>query len=162
MRLDSALLGIIAAAGAFSVLAPSAHAATLPAEYKELVYIEGTGTQYINTEYTPQSTDTIEMEMDLEIKVCADDPRIKDDVGKRAIQRGPVVYCLEEADNPDIDSASFGPQTQFKETYSEDLGGIMRIDSDSLHFIPYYSWDNREAGKMKVWISYEEQPADSL
>ena len=64
MRLDSALLGMIAAAGAFAVLAPSAHAATLPAEYKELVYIEGTGTQYINTEYTPQSTDTIEMEME--------------------------------------------------------------------------------------------------
>lgn len=100
--------------------------------------------------------DTIELEMDLEIKVCAADPRIKDDVGKRAIQRGPVVYCLEEADNPDIDSASFGPQTRFKETYSEDLGGIMRIDSDSLHFIPYYSWDNREAGKMKVWVSYQE------
>lgn len=64
MRLDSALMGMIAAAGAFAVLAPSAHAATLPPEYKELVYIEATGTQWINTEYTPQSTDTIEEEVE--------------------------------------------------------------------------------------------------
>jgi hypothetical protein len=55
---------MIAAAGAFAVLAPSAHAATLPSEYKALLYIEGTGTQYINTGYTPQSTDTIEEEVE--------------------------------------------------------------------------------------------------
>ena len=64
MRLGSALLGMIAAAGAFAVLAPSTHAATLPSEYKALLYIEGTGTQYINTGYTPQSTDTIEEEVE--------------------------------------------------------------------------------------------------
>ena len=42
----------------------------------------------------------------------------------------------------------------------DNLGGIRSIkaisNGQTLHFIPYYAWDNREAGKMKVWIDYQE------
>ena len=59
MRFKSSCSGILAAC-AFSLCAD---AAALPAEYIQLEYIEGTGTQWINTGYTPASTDTIEVEV---------------------------------------------------------------------------------------------------
>ncbi len=38
----------------------------------------------------------------------------------------------------------------------DQLNGIYSIESDNgLNFIPYYSWDNREAGEMKVWVDYK-------
>ena len=64
MRSKSSCSGIIAAGLALAAIAFSSHAATLPAEYIQLEYIEGTGTQWINTGYTPQSTDTIEVEVE--------------------------------------------------------------------------------------------------
>ena len=60
MRFESCF-GVFAVGCAFALCA---RAATLPAEYVQLEYIEGTGTQWINTGYTPQSTDTIEVEVE--------------------------------------------------------------------------------------------------
>jgi hypothetical protein len=54
----------IFAACACAALALCADAAALPAGYAPLEYIQGSGAQWINTGYTPQSTDTIEMEME--------------------------------------------------------------------------------------------------
>ncbi len=45
--------------------------------------------------------DAIELNMDMPVEVVAADPRTKEDEGMRAIQRGPIVYCIEEADNKD-------------------------------------------------------------
>ena len=60
MRLESCF-GVFAIGCAFALCA---RAATLPAEYIRLEYIQGTGTQWINTGYTPNSTDTIEEEVE--------------------------------------------------------------------------------------------------
>ena len=64
MRSKSSCSGIIVAGFALAAIAFSSHAATLPAEYIRLEYIQGTGTQWINTGYTPASTDTIEEEVE--------------------------------------------------------------------------------------------------
>ena len=64
MRSKSSCSGIIVAGFALAAIAFSSHAATLPAEYIRLEYIAGTGTQWINTGYTPASTDTIEEEVE--------------------------------------------------------------------------------------------------
>lgn len=34
------------------------------------------------------------------------------------------------------------------------MGGIRCLDSGDLRLIPYYSWDNRDACEMKVWLPY--------
>ena len=36
---------------------------------------------------------------------------------------------------------------------------ILKADTESgeLTFIPYFAWDNRESGKMKVWVNFKEQ-----
>jgi len=106
--------------------------------------------------------DQIALTLDMPVELVAADPRVKEDEGKRTIQRGPLVYCLEEIDNPGIDKAVLSASTAFTENFDKDkLCGIMQIDATTadnapLHFIPYYTWDNREAGKMKVWVDFSE------
>lgn len=100
--------------------------------------------------------------MAMPVEVVAADPRIKGNIGKRAIQRGPLVYCIEETDNAkDFDKLTLSPTTSFNNRFDTSLlngvVSIQAIDGDrQFSLIPYYSWDNREAGKMKVWIDYKE------
>ena len=98
--------------------------------------------------------DRVDLNFDMEVEVVAADPRVKEDVGKRAIQRGPLVYCIEEVDNPDFDAVRIREDDTFNTSFEKDfLGGIVSItSSEGTRFIPYYAWDNREAGKMKVWV----------
>ena len=99
--------------------------------------------------------DVVELDLEMPVQVLSADPRVKANVGKRAIQRGPLVYCLEEIDNPQIDDAVIEPNMHFT-TVRNDLLDIVEIrgvtNGQVLKFVPYYIWDNREAGKMKVWI----------
>lgn len=102
--------------------------------------------------------DAIELNMDMPVEVVAADPRTKEDEGMRAIQRGPIVYCIEEADNKDgFDDLKISENADFTTAFEKDLlNGVVTIDAKvgdrTLKYIPYYSWDNREAGKMKVWV----------
>lgn len=109
-----------------------------------------------------KSGDIIVLQLDMPVEMVAADPRVKEDAGKRAIQRGPLVYCMEETDNPQVfDQMKLSPATQFEEAYKSDLlDGVVGIHATtgkgSFSLIPYYSWDNRAAGKMAVWLPYEE------
>lgn len=44
-------------------------------------------------------SDTIQIEFPMKVQVIESDSRVRETIGKAAVQRGPVVYCLEEADN---------------------------------------------------------------
>lgn len=98
--------------------------------------------------------DIVEMNMAMDAELVAADPRVKADIGKRAVQRGPLVYCAEETDNPDFSAVSFSAGTSFSEQWESSLlGGVVSLTSDEgVKFVPYYSWCNREQGRMKVWI----------
>ncbi|MDR3252206.1 MAG: glycoside hydrolase family 127 protein, partial [Tannerella sp.] len=90
------------------------------------------------------------------------DPRVKEDTGKRAIKRGPLVYCVEQIDNQaDFERMALSPLTTYQAEYQPVLlNGVTAITASSegkkITLIPYYAWDNREAGEMKVWIDYSE------
>ena len=98
--------------------------------------------------------DCVGLHFDMPVEVVAADPRVKEDEGKRAVQRGPVVYCLEEVDNPDIDAVRIAEDEKFDTAFEKGLlGGIVSIKAaEGGNYIPYYAWDNRAAGKMKVWV----------
>lgn len=102
--------------------------------------------------------DVIELDMDMPVELVAADPRTKEDEGMRAVQRGPLVYCIEEVDNKDgFDELAISEDAEFTTAFQKDLlKGVVTIDAKAcgktLKYIPYYSWDNREAGKMKVWV----------
>ena len=102
--------------------------------------------------------DVIDLEMDMPVEVVEADPRVKEDVGKRAVQRGPLVYCLEEADNPsDFDGITLSPDAPWEAGFDAGLlSGVVKITDGTATYIPYYAWDNRTAGKMKVWVPLAE------
>lgn len=116
--------------------------------------------QYLTLDRTWKKGDVIDFNMEMPVKMVAANPLVKDDYGKRAIQRGPLVYCMEECDNKgNYDSSKLSGKTTFKTNYEKNLlGGVVTISasdkSGTYHFIPYYAWDNREPGKMKVWVDY--------
>lgn len=106
--------------------------------------------------------DEISLSFDMPVEVVASDPRVKENVGKRAIQRGPLVYCMEEADNKeDFEKAILASDVMFTSVSDPGLlNGVVKITASAggknMTLVPYYAWDNREAGKMKVWIDYDE------
>ena len=80
--------------------------------------------------------------------------------GKVAITRGPLVYCLESVDNPDVDifTVPLDPDTLRDEFAPELLGGCVvihakAIDGRPLKFIPYFLWANRGESQMTVWVN---------
>ena len=99
----------------------------------------------------------------MEPKMVAADPRVKADEGRRAIQRGPIVYCLEETDNPNISDAVLDACAVLDTAFEPQLlSGIVTVTahhkSGDLKFIPYYSWDNRDPGRMEVWVRFHKKP----
>lgn len=106
--------------------------------------------------------DVIVINLDMPVKVMAADPQVKADEGKRALMRGPVVFCMEGIDNAETyDTAALDASTTFSSEFNAGLvGGVQTIAATTadmqLNFIPYYAWDNREACPMKVWVDYAE------
>jgi len=108
--------------------------------------------------------DEITLLLDMPVELVAADPRVKENIGKRAIQRGPLVYCLEQTDNPNInmDNVSIDQGVAFSLHTGEGKLKEMKIlkantENGELTFVPYFAWDNREAGKMKVWVDFNEK-----
>lgn len=108
-----------------------------------------------------KANDKITLALKMPVEMIQADPRVKENTGKRAVQKGPLVYCAEEADNISFDDLTLSPATKFKDEFNSLLlNGITTIDAitgdKTIRFIPYYSWDNRDAGQMKVWVDYNE------
>ncbi len=118
---------------------------------------------YLSVPNTWKPGDHMMLHLDMPVELVEADPRVKDKVGKRAIQRGPIVYCLEETDNKSLDfnKVSINNRTTFNilpgTGILNDMKILKAVSTDQvLSLIPYFSWDNREPGKMKVWVDYEE------
>lgn len=110
-----------------------------------------------------QSGDVITLDMDMPVEVVAADPLVEENLDKRAVQRGPLVYCMEEVDNPShFDQTVLNSNSVFQTSFNSNLlNGVEIIQASNgqqaTTFIPYYAWDNRKPGKMKVWVDYKEE-----
>ncbi len=118
---------------------------------------------YVTLERNWERGDKITLTLDMPVEVVAADPRVEANIGKRAIQRGPLVYCIEEIDqaNKNLDAIQLSGASTFEATNaSGKLDGMVEIQGETgdanFTMIPYFAWDNREAGRMKVWIDYNE------
>jgi hypothetical protein len=77
--------------------------------------------------------DSVEWEPAMEAKLIAAHPEIRANAGKAAIERGPLVYCLEEADNGSspLASLSIAPRTKLQARYAPELlGGAVVIEAE--------------------------------
>ena len=106
-------------------------------------------------------------------------PAVRMNVGRLALKRGPLVYCVEEVDNPGgpVQRLRLSRAAPLKPEPRGDLfGGIVTLatpairlaDDDwkdalyrsaaprevptNLTALPYYLWNNRKAGSMMVWL----------
>ena len=79
-----------------------------------------------------KSQDVIALDMDMPVEIVAADPHVKENFDKRAIQRGPLVYCMEEIDNPVyFDQIQLSPSTTFQTAFASDiLNGIKTIKTN--------------------------------
>ncbi|WP_245308152.1 hypothetical protein [Halalkalibacter urbisdiaboli] len=103
----------------------------------------------------------------------------RENAGKIALQRGPIVYCLEEIDNGvNLQLISLVPTHSLTPTYDPTLlEGVVAISGEATRIkeedwdnelyrpdshststvtikaIPYFAWCNRTPGEMRVWIN---------
>lgn len=122
--------------------------------------------------------DKIEMNLPMNVQRVVANAILKDDTGKVALQRGPLMYCAEWKDNGGKATNIIVPKDAvFDSAYEPSLlNGVMvlkakvksvNIDAASqtistetktMTAIPYYSWANRGEGEMTVW--FPEQVKD--
>lgn len=97
--------------------------------------------------------DVIEYSLPMEVRRVKANEKVKDDAGLVALERGPIVYCVEEVDNPEIETLKLGDEVVFAAQYTPELlSGVEVIQADNFKAIPYFAWNNRGANKMKVWL----------
>ncbi len=121
--------------------------------------------------------DTLQLELPMPIERIEAHPNVKANVGRVALQRGPIVYCLEAVDNGGYVKGLAVPRDAklTAEHRPALLGGVTVVKGEALTSsvedwegtlyrklsksrpirfvaVPYYAWDNREPGEMVVWI----------
>jgi DUF1680 family protein len=118
--------------------------------------------------------DRVALDLPMAVQLIAADPRVDAVRGTRAIQRGPVVYTLEQVDLPegvvmeDVEFADGTPApAEWTATRRSDLlDDVVTIAVPlrdrrtgrgfTADVVPYYAWDNRGVGPMRVWIPLAE------
>lgn len=122
---------------------------------------------------TWQKGDRVSIEFPMEIRQVIADDRVKEDSGRFSIQRGPVMYCAEWPDAEDgrVLNMVFNTEADFTTEFKPvllngvqvintaaapsrrtKLGDAKMLPSREAMLIPYYSWNNRGAGEMMVWL----------
>lgn len=123
---------------------------------KHIDYTENKG--YITITKKWKKGETIVLDFPMEVKEVVTNTKVEGNIGKVALEYGPIVYAIEEADNTsNFDAITIGAKDTFKVKKEDSLlEGVNTIQTENLKAIPYYSWSNRGVGKMKVWINYKE------
>jgi len=137
---------------------------------------------YLELRRSWQAGDTVQVTVDLTPRLLAAHPRVEDDQGRVALVRGPIVYCLEQADNGDADvwdlrvphdatwEGRFDPELVGGCVVLSAMGELVTTEPSGpplyrelssqeqrrrpqrLTAVPYFAWANREPGPMEIWI----------
>ena len=123
--------------------------------------------------------DTVELNLPMPVRRVLANDNVKADVGRVAIERGPIVYAAEFADNPNgkVRNLMLANDQPLRAEYqasllkgvevvktkavalSKDAGGNLVRTPEELTMIPYYAWANRGRGQMTVWLPNSEKSA---
>jgi hypothetical protein len=133
---------------------------------------------YLYLTRTWQKGDVVELELDVPFRFVYSNPKVRADIGKVCLMKGPRVYCLEEADNGTYLASVQVDTAAEPEAVSDPslLDGVLcaklkgrRIDYSNvsnnlytsqapvytdceLKAVPYCCWNNRGEGEMEVWM----------
>ncbi|MDD5859497.1 MAG: glycoside hydrolase family 127 protein [Eubacteriales bacterium] len=121
---------------------------------------------------------TVEMTCSLPVRILRANPNVRADCGKVCLQRGPLVYCLEEIDNgKNLSEIYLDAEKPVKAVKSDLFGGCVVLEASGrrlredawsdgalyaerkpafvevpLRAVPYFCWNNRGEGEMTVWM----------
>jgi uncharacterized protein len=149
---------------------PSAKQATITINGTPVTYTIENGYAVLNRVW--KKNDKVQVSLPMEVKLVTADAKLKDDIGKIALQRGPLMYCAEWTDNKGRVSNLVLPQgTTFTTAYDPALlKGVTILKSEATAIItdtvankistiqqpfiaiPYYAWANRGPGEMAIWF----------
>jgi DUF1680 family protein len=133
---------------------------------------------YAGVTRTWQSGDVVALDFAMPVERVRAHPSVAQDVGRVALQRGPLVYCLEGVDHDEsVRALLLPPRAPLSARFEPSLlGGVAVIEGEAaapargpwkdrlytpaasrrrrlpLRAIPYYAWDNRAPGEMVVWV----------
>jgi hypothetical protein len=128
---------------------------------------------------TWKAGDSIELNLPMPVRRLVANQQVVTDRGRVALQRGPIVFAAEWADNPGgrVRNLMLPDQEPLRAEFRPDLlkgvevvkaravalarddkGNLVRA-SEEVTFIPYYAWANRGPGEMMVWIPSSESTA---
>ena len=133
---------------------------------------------YININRQWKSGDIVDLKLDMPVDRIYAHPHVRDNLGRSALQRGPLLYCFEDIDNSDgaFETLSLFEGASIHPVYSSELlNGVTILKGTGLIYdaadwdnqlylskpntnkiditaIPYYAWSNRGAGQMAVWV----------
>ncbi|TPK21881.1 glycoside hydrolase family 127 protein [Mesorhizobium sp. B2-5-9] len=122
--------------------------------------------------------DRVRLDLEMPIERLYANPEVRQDAGRVALSRGPLIYCVEATDNDSRLHRLTLPRTAGIEAHDEPdlLGGVVTLSATAqadagdgwqdglyrseppakvetrLTAIPYFAWDNREPGEMLVWL----------
>ena len=124
-----------------------------------------------------KSGDVVDVSLPMPVRRVQAHPNIKDDVGRVAIERGPLVYCAEWKDNDGTSTnlvledkaaltAAAQPSTlggitviTGAATAYRQKGGAVESEPRPLVLIPYFAWAHRGKGEMAVWLARDKTKA---
>ncbi len=122
--------------------------------------------------------DSLEFELMMPVERVYADPKVKADVGRVAVRRGPVVYCVEAVDTGGrVANLALPKDGELRAEHRADLlGGVTVIKGRALarqregerekavefQAVPYFAWDDREPGEMAVWLAEDVSLAKAI
>jgi DUF1680 family protein len=136
---------------------------------------------YVALSRTWKAGDVVRLVLPMPVMRVYADPRVKADEGRVALQRGPIVYCLEGVDNDNRPRTFVLPRKAELTAGFEKhlLGGVVTVRGEALAVslggknrvqilrrpvkfkaVPYATWDNRAAGEMVVWLPERRELAE--
>jgi len=126
--------------------------------------------------------DAIELDLPMPIERVVANPNVQADIGRVALRRGPLVYCLDGVDNGGaVRNLALPREAKLEASFDPGrLGGVVVLRGQArrraplewsgilyqavapdqqvdIVAVPYYAWDNRQPGEMVVWLP--ETPA---
>ncbi len=127
---------------------------------------------YLRLQHQWKQGDQVTLNLPMPITRVYADPNVKANVGRVALMRGPIVYCLEGEDHvggnvrnillprevslhSKFDSQLFGGVTVITGSslaVSHTDEGVQKVRPVDITAIPYFLWDNRKPGEMVVWL----------
>jgi DUF1680 family protein len=137
---------------------------------------------YVVIKRTWKKGDVLKVDLPMEVRRVVANEKVKDDQGKVALQRGPLIYCAEWADNNGKAANILLPaDASFQASFKPDLlNGVEVLQSElpvilvnektqtvsttrrMVTAIPYYAWANRGKGEMMMWFPVKVKDVDII